>query len=109
MLLDNIGCILDSVARLLIRSGLLEDVCGENISQIMRSMRQQTFDSSASGIWIIDTITLDHCSPGLVEGGGIIGGIEAACLHRLDKESARISRSPEQDPAVPVDIGKRYL
>ncbi len=54
VLLNDIRRVLDGITRLLIRSGLLEDMRCQNIPEIMRSMREQSFDGAAAGIGIVD-------------------------------------------------------
>ena len=77
MLGDHVRRILDRVACLLIRSGLLEDVGGEHVPDIMWSVRQQALDHAAAGVGVEDAITLDGQLPGFVESRLIVGGILA--------------------------------
>ena len=105
MLLHHIRCVLDRVARLLIGSRLLQDVRRQDVSQIMWPVRQQALEGAATGIWIIDAVSLDDRSPSLVELRGVVSRIVARRLHRLDEERARILRIAEQHTAMAVDIG----
>lgn len=105
MLLHNIRSILDSVACLFIRPGLLEDMGRQNISDIVRPMRQQALDRAAAGIGIVDPISLDDGPPGFVEFGGVVGRVDASRLHRFHEQCAGILSIAEQHTAMPVDIG----
>lgn len=104
VLLHDIGRILDGVACLLIGSGLLQHMCRKNVPQVMRSMRQQALDRTAFGIGVVDPIALDDGPPRLVEGGRIIGGVDAGRLHGLHEERSGILGSTEEDTAMPVDV-----
>lgn len=81
VLLHDIGRILNGIARLLVGSGLLQNMRRQNVPQVMRSMRQEALDRTPSGIGIIDAVTLDDSPPSLVECGRIVSSISTGRLY----------------------------
>ena len=67
VLLHHVRSVLDGVTGLLIAAGLLEDMRGQHVAHVVRTMRQQAFDGAATGIGVVDPIALDDQAPGLVE------------------------------------------
>ena len=104
MLLHDVGRVLNCVARLFVGSGLLQNMRCENVSQVMRSMRQEALDRTPSGIGIIDAVTLDDSPPSLVECGRIVSSINTGRLHRLDEKRLGIFRTAKQNSTMPVDV-----
>ncbi len=83
VLLNYIGCILNCVARLLVGSGLLQNMRRENIPQVMGAMRQQAFDGTPPGVRVVNSIALDDRPPSFVERGRVVSCIGAVGLHRF--------------------------
>lgn len=72
MLLNDIRCVLDGITRLLVRSGVLEDMRWQNIPEIMRSVREQALDGSAAGIGGGRCRSVGSLSASLHKFGGIV-------------------------------------
>lgn len=104
MLLHHIGGILDRITRLLVGACLLEDMRRQNIPDIVRTVRQQALDGAATGIGIVDSISLDDGSPSLVECRGVVCGFGTGRLHRLHEQGAGVLCTGEQHTAVPFDV-----
>jgi hypothetical protein len=90
--------ILDRIAPLFIRPSLLESMGRQDVPQIMRAMRQHgLWWRAAACVGIVDPIPLNRGSPGLIKLGGVVGRIQAGCLHRLNEQCAGILCRPKQD------------
>lgn len=82
MVRDGRGRILDCIARLFVRSGLLEDVRRQHVANRVRPMRQQARDRAAPRPWIVDAVALNCQTPGLIEALLIVGRIAAGPFDR---------------------------
>ena len=63
MFRDDLGTVLDCVACLFIGAGLFEHMRCEYVANIVRSVRQQALDRAATGVGIIDAVTLNREPP----------------------------------------------
>lgn len=104
MLGDHVGGVLDGIACLFIGSGLLHNMGGEHVTDIVWPMRQQALDHTTAGVGVEDAITLDGKFPNFVKGRLIVDGILAGRLDLLDEQGAGIFRPAKQDSAMPADI-----
>lgn len=77
---DHVRCVLDGVTGLLVGSGLLEDMGGENVSDVMRPVGQKALDHTATCVRVVDAVSLDGQAPHLVERVLVVGGIWRWCV-----------------------------
>lgn len=86
--------VLNGIRSLLVAPGLFENMGREHIANVVRSMRQQTFDGAASRPRVVDAITLDGEPPGLVERILVIAGVGAGALTDFTKKVPGSAASP---------------
>jgi len=104
MFCHHVGRILDRVAGLLIRARPLQNMRGKNISDVVRTMREQTLDRAPAGVGIEYAISLYGQSPCFVKCRRIVSGISAARFHRLYEEGLRIACISKKHFAVTLDV-----
>ena len=83
---DSLWRVLDRVTRLLVRTGLLENVRSQHIAKAVWSVREQAPNRSPSRIWIEYAVACDCQTPSLVERILIICRASAGCLAGFHKE-----------------------
>ena len=96
--------ILNRITGLFVRPCLLENMGGQNIAYIMRSMGQQAFDRTPVSIWIVNTITLYCEPPCFVKRRLVISCIFTRQLYSFHEQRAWIFCFAEKDSPMPADV-----
>lgn len=107
MLGDHVRRVLDRVACLLIGAGPFQNMGGEHVSDIVRSIGKKARDDSAAVVGIADALALDRHPRGFIEGRLIVGGV--LDFHGLHEQRARVFLAGEEYAAMPVDIRVEVL
>lgn len=93
---DHLRRILDGVACLLVGPGLLQDMSGKDVADVVGTMRQQALDGAATGVRVVDPIALDRSPPSLVKGRLVVRRILGLGFNRLHEKGGRIFGAGEQ-------------
>src|SRR3989338_3662240 len=102
---EGLGLVLDSEASLLIGPRALDDVSGQDIADIVRTMGQEALDRSSAGERIIDPVALDHLAPSDVEiRGAVASGSGLGRAGEFHKEGFRVLKVAQQDRAMYGEI-----
>ncbi len=109
MLLDHIWGILDRVARLLIGACEFQDMRGQHVAYVVRSMGKQARQCAPASVGIIDAVALDCQPPCLIEGGLVICGVRARLLHRFDEQCAGILAITQKHPPMTIDVATNMV
>lgn len=112
MLGNDLRRILNGIARLLIGTCFLENMRGQNIPDVMWAVRKQALDRATPGVGIVDPVSLDGQTPGLIETRLTIGCILTRRAARGDAHGHRhlYNGRVHQDQATRIGMacsGKR--
>ena len=98
MFSHHFRCVLNGVAGLLIGAGLLQNVSGQDVPDVMRPVGQQALDRSAACVRIPNSVPLDQEPPGFVEGRLIVLSGTASIRGALDASQTETDRRTPPSP-----------